>query len=82
MKIDLDRNYHEESPFVEVGVYRTKFKVNLGSAYFEATVSFNNATETVEVEMPSISRVSSYKKTAQCVENKIDRLYCICLSSL
>ncbi|KAH8236418.1 hypothetical protein KR026_001324, partial [Drosophila bipectinata] len=82
MKIDLDKNYHEESPFVEVAVYRTKFKVKQGSADFEATVSFNNATETVEVEMPSISRVSSYEKTAKCVENKIDRLYCICLSSL
>ncbi|KAH8383928.1 hypothetical protein KR009_011312 [Drosophila setifemur] len=78
VKIDLDRKFHDEVP--DVAVYRTKFKVKQGSADFQATVIFNNITGSAQVDVPTISRLNSYEKTAFCIKDKIDKLYCICLN--
>uniref|UniRef100_A0A6P4F4D1 Uncharacterized protein LOC108046821 n=1 Tax=Drosophila rhopaloa TaxID=1041015 RepID=A0A6P4F4D1_DRORH len=82
MKIELEHNFHGELPVVDVATYRTKFKVNQHSADFEATVIFNNITESVEVSVPTISRFDRYKEVSTCVDEKIDKMYCICKSDL
>jgi len=78
MKIDLDQNFHDEMPFIEIATYRTMFKVEQNSADFRATVLFNNVTGSVEVEVPTISRLDSYEDDSSCVVDKTDKMYCIC----
>jgi len=78
IKIDLDRNFNDEVPYTDVAIYRTMFKVNQNSADFRATVLFNNFTGSVEVEVPSISRLDSYEEVSTCVDDKTDKKYCIC----
>ncbi|KAH8382887.1 hypothetical protein KR009_005711 [Drosophila setifemur] len=82
IKIGLDQNFHDEVPFLEEAVYRTMFKVQQDSADFRATVVFNNLTETVVVDVPTISRLDSYAKVSTCVDDHIDKMYCICKSDL
>ncbi|XP_016949696.2 uncharacterized protein LOC108024305 [Drosophila biarmipes] len=82
MKIDLDQNFHDDMPFIEVATYRTMFKVKQNSADFRATVLFNNVTGTVDVEVPTISRLDSYEKVSTCVNDKTDKMYCICKSDI
>ncbi|EDW98402.2 uncharacterized protein LOC6538156 [Drosophila yakuba] len=78
MKVELDQNFHDEVPPTEVATYRTMFKVKQNSADFRATVLFNNLTETVEVVVPTISRLDSYENDSTCVTDKTDKMYCIC----
>nr|XP_017009104.2 uncharacterized protein LOC108065589 [Drosophila takahashii] len=82
IKIDLDKNFHDEVPFTEVATYRTMFKVNQNTADFQATVLFNNITGSVEVAVPTISRLDSYAKVSTCVDDKTDKMYCICKSDI
>ncbi|XP_044251656.2 uncharacterized protein [Drosophila takahashii] len=82
IKIDLDQNFHDEVPPTEVATYRTMFKVNQNTADFRATVLFNNITESVEVSVPTISRLDSYAKVSTCVDDKTDKMYCICKSDI
>uniref|UniRef100_A0A6P4FIR0 Uncharacterized protein LOC108052502 n=1 Tax=Drosophila rhopaloa TaxID=1041015 RepID=A0A6P4FIR0_DRORH len=82
MKIGLDQNFNEDLALVEVATYRTMFKVKQNSADFRATVHFNNVTESVEVSVPTISRLDSYKDVSNCVDDKTDKMYCICKSDL
>jgi len=82
MKIDLDQNFHDDVPLIEVATYRTMFKVKQNSADFRATVLFNNVTGSVEVEVPTISRLDSYAKVSTCVDDKTDKMYCICKSDI
>ncbi|XP_044313026.1 uncharacterized protein LOC108052502 [Drosophila rhopaloa] len=82
MKIGLDQNFNEDLALVEVATYRTMFKVKQNSADFRATVHFNNLTESVEVSVPTISRLDSYKDVSNCVDDKTDKMYCICKSDL
>ncbi|KAH8268068.1 hypothetical protein KR018_011984 [Drosophila ironensis] len=77
MKIDMERSYREDAQ-VEVAVYRILFKVNPTGADFGASVVYNNVTQFAEVNVPSISRMSAYEGTSQCVDNKTDKLFCIC----
>ncbi|XP_022213885.2 uncharacterized protein LOC111068599 [Drosophila obscura] len=81
IKIPLHQNFHD-SQLAETAVYRTMFKVKQNSADFRATVVFNNITEAVEVEVTSISRLDSYEGDSTCIDDKTDKLYCICLSNL
>ncbi|EDW53259.1 GM12730 [Drosophila sechellia] len=78
MKVELDQNFHDDEHRVEVGTYRTMFKVKQNSADFRATVIFNNVTDSVEVDVPSISRLDSYEDDSTCVKDKTDKMYCIC----
>ncbi|XP_022230852.2 uncharacterized protein LOC111079843 [Drosophila obscura] len=82
IKTGLDISWHDALPQLEVAVYRTKFKVQQNSADFEATVVFNNVTETAEVKVETISRTNSYKEDSTCIDDKIAKLYCICISDL
>ncbi|XP_017083069.2 uncharacterized protein LOC108115944 [Drosophila eugracilis] len=82
IKIDLDKNFHDDVPFLEEATYRTMFKVKQNSADFRATVLFNNVTNSVEVAVPTISRLDSYEKVSTCVNDKTDKMYCICKSDL
>nr|AAQ23564.1 RE42568p [Drosophila melanogaster] len=78
MKVELDQNFHDDVPRAELGTYRTMFKVKQNSADFRATVIFNNVTDSVEVEVPTISRLDSYENVSTCVKDKTDKMYCIC----
>ncbi|KAI8044420.1 uncharacterized protein LOC128266227 isoform X1 [Drosophila gunungcola] len=80
MKIGLDHNFHGDLPIAEVATYRTMFKVKQNTADFRATVLFNNVTGSVEVSVPSISRLDRYKDVSTCVDDKTDKKYCICKS--
>ncbi|EDV91073.1 uncharacterized protein LOC6568487 [Drosophila grimshawi] len=82
VKMGLDLNFHEELPKIDIGVYRTKFKVKQNSADFFATVMFNNITGSVDVDVETISRTNSYDKDSTCINDKIAKLYCICLSDI
>ncbi|XP_033249256.1 uncharacterized protein LOC108164011 [Drosophila miranda] len=82
IKTGLDISWHDELPELKEAIYRTKFKVQQNSADFEATVVFNNVTETAEVNVETISRTNSYKEDSTCIEDKIAKLYCICFSDL
>ncbi|KAH8326745.1 hypothetical protein KR067_012756 [Drosophila pandora] len=82
IKVDLDDNFHDLNRIRDVAFYRTKFKVKQNSADFETTLVFNNKTETVEVDVPKISRTDSYEKVSRCVEDKTDKMYCICKSAI
>lgn len=82
IKLDLDHNFHDELPFIDVGYYRTKFKVQQNSADFFATVIYNNVTQQVDVDVETISRTNSYADDSTCINDKIAKLYCICKSLL
>lgn len=82
IKLDLDHNFHDELPFIDVGYYRTKFKVQQNSADFFATVIYNNVTKQVDVDVETISRTNSYAEDSTCINDKIAKLYCICQSLL
>ncbi|KAH8294829.1 hypothetical protein KR018_003500 [Drosophila ironensis] len=81
IKVELDKTFDDSTP-LDVATYRTKFKVKQNSADFEATIVFNNITDTVDVHVPSISRLDSYAKVSNCVNDKTDKMYCICKSDL
>uniref|UniRef100_A0A6P4G1N7 Uncharacterized protein LOC108053295 n=1 Tax=Drosophila rhopaloa TaxID=1041015 RepID=A0A6P4G1N7_DRORH len=80
MKIGLEHDFDGDLPVVDVTTYRTKFQVDQNTADFEATVKFNNVTESVEVSVPTISRLDRYEYVSTCVDDKIDKMYCICKS--
>uniref|UniRef100_A0A6P4F257 Uncharacterized protein LOC108046301 n=1 Tax=Drosophila rhopaloa TaxID=1041015 RepID=A0A6P4F257_DRORH len=82
MKIGLEHNFNGDLPMADVNTYRIKFKVNQNTAVFQATVQYNNVTESVEVSVPTISRLDRYKYVSTCVDDKIDKMYCICKSDL
>ncbi|KAH8281131.1 hypothetical protein KR054_012108 [Drosophila jambulina] len=81
VKVPLDMDFHGDD-LRAVATYRTMFKVNQNRADFRATVLFNNLTQTVEVDVTTISRLDSYEKVSTCVNDKTDKLYCICISDL
>ncbi|KAH8385595.1 hypothetical protein KR200_002693 [Drosophila serrata] len=81
IKVPLDMDFHGDD-HREVATYRTMFKVDQNRADFRATVLFNNLTQTVEVDVTTISRLDSYENVSNCVNDKTDKLYCICISDL
>ncbi|EDW81497.2 uncharacterized protein Dwil_GK12100 [Drosophila willistoni] len=82
IKIELEENFHDEMSTKDVAIYRTKFKVRPNGADFYATVTFNNVTENVDVDVETISRTTSYERDATCVSDKMAKLYCICKSNV
>ncbi|XP_017038674.1 uncharacterized protein LOC108086293 [Drosophila ficusphila] len=81
IQIGLDQSF-DDVPVAEVATYRTMFKVHQNTADFRATVVFNNLTESVEVQVPTISRLDRYEKVSTCVDDKTDKLYCLCKRDL
>ncbi|XP_017845651.1 uncharacterized protein LOC108602134 [Drosophila busckii] len=81
MKMSLDRDFFEND-IIEETVYRTKFKVMQNSADFYATVLYNNVTDQVTVDVETISRTNSYDKDSTCLNDKLGKLYCICMKDL
>lgn len=82
IRVDLNQNFSEEVPRIDVGYYRTKFKVEQNSADFLATVIYNNVTQSVDIDVETISRTNSYEDDSACILNKIAKLYCICQAFL
>ncbi|KAH8293277.1 hypothetical protein KR018_006727, partial [Drosophila ironensis] len=62
--------------------YHSKFQVHQNYGEFFATVLFNENTGALNVNVELISRISMYGNDSVCVENKIHKLYCICLTEL
>lgn len=82
IKIGLEHNFHDDLSHMDIGVYRTKFKVEQNSADFYATVIYNNITNHVDVDVETISRTNSYEEDSTCIQDKIVKLYCICFTNL
>ncbi|XP_016973873.1 uncharacterized protein LOC108040777 isoform X2 [Drosophila rhopaloa] len=62
--------------------YHTKFQVHQNMAEFFATTLYDKETEELEINVELISRINMYGSDSECVHNKIQKLYCICLSKL
>ncbi|XP_017095895.3 uncharacterized protein [Drosophila bipectinata] len=83
IRTGVDVKWHDDQlPELEKAVYRVKFKVKQNSADFQATVTYNNVTQTSEVNVEQISRTNSYREDSTCIEDKLAKLYCICFSDL
>ncbi|KAH8260297.1 hypothetical protein KR026_009052 [Drosophila bipectinata] len=83
IRTGVDVKWHDDQlPELEKAVYRVKFKVKQNSADFQATVVYNNVTQTSEVNVEQISRTNSYREDSTCIEDKLAKLYCICFSDL
>lgn len=82
IKLELAQDFNEKLPRIDVGYYRTMFKVKQNSADFFATVIYNNVTHRVDVDVETISRTNSYEEDSPCIYNKIAKLYCICKAFL
>ncbi|XP_017075152.2 uncharacterized protein LOC108110566 [Drosophila eugracilis] len=70
------------SPIKGMRHYHTKFQVNQNRAEFFATTSYDRETEDLEINVEQISRTNWYGSDAECVNNKIHKLFCVCLSKL
>ncbi|XP_030573560.1 uncharacterized protein LOC115771821 [Drosophila novamexicana] len=81
IQIGPEQKFHEFQK-MDVAVYRTKFKVQQNSADFFATVVYNNVTNNVDVDVEKISRTNSYAEDSTCINDKIAKLYCICIKDL
>ncbi|XP_037711347.1 uncharacterized protein LOC119548270 isoform X1 [Drosophila subpulchrella] len=62
--------------------YHTKFQVHQNMAEFFATVLYNKETEELKINVELISRINMYGTDSECINNKIHKLYCVCLSKL
>jgi len=62
--------------------YHTKFQVHQNLAEFFATVLYDKQTEELQMNVELISRTNMYGTDSECVNNKIQKLYCVCLSKL
>ncbi|XP_017057377.2 uncharacterized protein LOC108098752 [Drosophila ficusphila] len=62
--------------------YHTKFQVHQNMGEFFATVLYDKETEKLDINVELISRINMYGNDSVCIHNKIQKLYCICLSEL
>jgi len=62
--------------------YHTKLQVHQNMAEFFATVLYNRETEELKINVKLISRINKYGTDSECINNKIHKLYCVCLSKL
>ncbi|KAH8353098.1 hypothetical protein KR084_008875, partial [Drosophila pseudotakahashii] len=62
--------------------YHTKFQVHQNMAEFFATTLYNKETEELMINVELIGRLNEYGLDADCLDNKIQKLYCICLSKI
>ncbi|XP_016994295.3 uncharacterized protein [Drosophila takahashii] len=64
-------------------IYTIVFKTLPKNPLFEATVLWNNRTQKLlPMKVEDLSRLSSYKNDANCINEKIAKKYCICKDSL
>ncbi|KAH8290002.1 hypothetical protein KR018_012490 [Drosophila ironensis] len=64
-------------------VYIIEFETVPSSPTFEATVRWNNRTQKLlPMDVDEISRLSSYKNDANCINIKTAKKYCICKDSI
>ncbi|XP_043641017.1 uncharacterized protein LOC122611774 isoform X1 [Drosophila teissieri] len=62
--------------------YHTKFQVHQNLAEFFATVLYDKETDELQINVELISRTNMYGTDSECVNNKNQKLYCVCLSKL
>ncbi|KAH8329281.1 hypothetical protein KR074_006898 [Drosophila pseudoananassae] len=62
--------------------YHSKFQVHQNLGEFFATILYNKDNEELKVNVELISRINMYGNDSACVKNKIQKLYCICLTEL
>ncbi|KAH8325590.1 hypothetical protein KR067_002156 [Drosophila pandora] len=64
-------------------VYIVQFKTRPNLPEFEATVRWNNRTKALlGMDVDDISRLNSYNKDANCMNDKTAKKYCICKDSI
>lgn len=64
-------------------VYIVQFKTRPNAPEFEATVRWNNRTQDLlSMDVDDISRLNSYNKDADCMNDKTAKKYCICKDSV
>ncbi|XP_052851365.1 uncharacterized protein LOC128261625 isoform X1 [Drosophila gunungcola] len=78
----MDEVEGDESRPMGMRHYHTKFQVHQNMAEFFATTLYDVETEELEINVELISRINRYGSDSVCVPNKIQKLYCICLSKL
>ncbi|EDW88597.2 uncharacterized protein LOC6527812 [Drosophila yakuba] len=62
--------------------YHTKFQVHQNLAQFFATVLYDRRTEELQINVELISRINRYRTDAECLDDSVKKLYCICLSNI
>ncbi|XP_043647363.1 uncharacterized protein LOC122616117 [Drosophila teissieri] len=62
--------------------YHTKFQVHQNLTEFSATVLYDRRTEELQINVELISRINKYRPDAECLEEDVQKLYCICLSKI
>nr|XP_017019133.1 uncharacterized protein LOC108072478 [Drosophila kikkawai] len=64
-------------------VYIIEFSTFPKKPRFEATVRWNNRTnKLLDMDVEDLSRLNSYKKDANCINEKKAKIYCICKDSI
>ncbi|KAH8418064.1 hypothetical protein KR222_011402, partial [Zaprionus bogoriensis] len=61
-----------------LGTYLVRYEAAPRGALFESSATWNNATEKISVDVPDISRLDSYRKVSECVNDSIAKKFCIC----
>ncbi|EDV58316.2 uncharacterized protein Dere_GG25318 [Drosophila erecta] len=62
--------------------YHTKFQVHQNLAQFFATVLYDRRTEELQINVELISRINMYWRDSECLDDVIQKVYCICLSRI
>ncbi|KAI9587577.1 hypothetical protein GQX74_003423 [Glossina fuscipes] len=62
--------------------YRITFTVYPSDAKFDASYHLNYETKGTEINIETISRLNSYAKDSQCVNDVIAKKFCICSDSI
>lgn len=72
----VQRKFNTESKSLES--FLVRYEAEPERALFEATVSWNKTSKKIVVNVPDISRLDSYGKVSECVDNSIAKKFCIC----
>ncbi|KAH8317387.1 hypothetical protein KR067_001603 [Drosophila pandora] len=76
---NLDGNMNPETG---LRYYHSKFQVHQNFGEFFATILYNKDNEELKLNVELISRINMYGNDSVCVQNKIQKLYCICVTEL
>ncbi|EDV91117.1 GH17274 [Drosophila grimshawi] len=58
--------------------YLIRYEAEPENAIFEASASWHNNTRKMSIHVPDISRLDSYRKISECIEDNIAKKFCIC----
>ncbi|XP_051862863.1 uncharacterized protein LOC127565943 [Drosophila albomicans] len=58
--------------------YLIRYEAEPAECLFEASTTWNNATNRIAVTVPEISRLTAYSQVSECVKDAIAKKFCIC----